>query len=618
MKRLITVILLSAFIVSSFGQEEKPGLENPMSVDYLKKNVRKDHPRLVYTKKSIKQVRKKLDSDPVVKNMYAAIKLNADEIYDQALLERNMKGKRLLSVSREFLYRINILGFIYLMEEDQKALDRINEEVIAVCSFSDWNPRHFLDVGEMALGVALALDWTKGELPAATIALAKNALRDKALKPSWPADGRRWHTAYSSNNWNQVCAGGLIAASITLAEDEAELASKTIHRALEGLPNALWSYAPDGVYPEGSTYWQYGTSYSVVTIGMFESAFGTDFGHYEYPGFKESAMFRTLCNAPSGMYYNFFDCSDQRSESGDIILAWFAMKSSIPTYFERERFLSDPAEMGKLSRLMGIAMAWLSAYEENNDIIIPEAWKGEGENPIVILSAPENDPHQFYLGCKGGSASLSHANMDAGSFVFELNGIRWSVDPGRQDYNTIEQTGFDLWGRGQDADRWTLLSKNNFGHSTITVNNQPFIVNEKATLFDFNDSETPAASFDLSPVYGGNITSLHRSFLKESTSSLLIEDKIELSENTRSITWQLMTQADVEIVNDGAILRQDGKELKLTNLSHPEIKVSVISLDPPPLKLDRRIDGLKRLEIRIPAWIIEKGTTKLQVRLSEY
>jgi hypothetical protein len=34
------------------------------------------------------------------------------------------------------------------------------------------------------------------------------------------------------------------------------------------------------------------------------------------------------------------------------------------------------------------------------------------------------------------------------------------------------------------------------------------------------------------------------------------------------------------------------------------------------LELDRQIEGLKRIEIRIPAWTIENGKTTLKVRLS--
>ena len=83
-----------------------------------------------------------------------------------------------------------------------------------------------------------------------------------------------------------------------------------------------------------------------------------------------------------------------------------------------------------------------------------------------------------------------------------------------------------------------------------------------------------------------------------------------------SITWQLITAADVEITKGGAILRQDGKQLTLQNLSHPDLMVSVISLDPPPLELDRKIENLKRLEIRLPAYVFKEGDGSIRVRLT--
>ena len=82
-----------------------------------------------------------------------------------------------------------MLGMVYRIEKEQKVLDRINDEVIAVCNFSDWNPSHFLDVAEMSMAIAFALDWTAGALPRTTIDLAKSALIEQGIKPSWPADG---------------------------------------------------------------------------------------------------------------------------------------------------------------------------------------------------------------------------------------------------------------------------------------------------------------------------------------------------------------------------------------------------------------------------------------------
>ncbi|NJL77236.1 MAG: hypothetical protein HC892_21670 [Saprospiraceae bacterium] len=77
----------------------------------------------------------------------------------------------------------------------------------------------------------------------------------------------------------------------------------------------------------------------------------------------------------------------------------------------------------------------------------------------------------------------------------------------------------------------------------------------------------------------------------------------------------MMTTADVAIVNGGALLSQDGKQLKINILSHPELTVSVISLFPAPLALDRQIPGLKRVEVQIPAYILAEGGSSFRVEL---
>ncbi|MDX1284637.1 MAG: hypothetical protein R3182_06485, partial [Draconibacterium sp.] len=75
-------------------------------------------------------------------------------------------------------------------------------------------------------------------------------------------------------------------------------------------------------------------------------------------------------------------------------------------------------------------------------------------------------------------------------------------------------------------------------------------------------------------------------------------------------------QAEIQPIESGAILKQDGKELKLEILSQENIQVSVISLDPPPMEIDKTIENLKRIEIRVPAWIFGEKEGVLKVRLS--
>lgn len=609
-RRVLTFVLALPAIASSTTAEELPRLDNPMSVEYLHSELRPDHPRLVFTPQILEDLKAKLKTDPVLRNLVQGLRLDAEQIQNEPLLERKMKGHRLLQVANEMLGRINRLGAVYLLEKDPAVLARINEELLAVCAFEDWNPPHFLDTATMSLAVALALDWTDGALPESTIQLAKEALVEKGLQPSWP-ETKVPHWVYNNNNWNQICHGGLIAAAIAVAEEEPELAARTIHRALDALPHGLAEYAPDGVYPEGPSYWRYGTSFSVITIAMLESAFGRDFGIPDVPGFMESALFRLMCIAPSGQYYNFADSGGWRGPNGDLLLAWFAARTGNKVFYEKERFLNYGA-----SGYPGVALAWMSQYEEKSDQPLPRVWKGEGKNPIVVFTGGESDPHAYYFGGKGGRASLHHGNMDAGSFVFELNGVRWVVDPGNQSYYELEKTGFRQWGRKQDAERWILLTKNNFGHSTLTVNGEPFLVDGHAPLIDFRAGDQPTAAFDLTEIYGPNVRSAVRRFTKDSPTSLVIEDRIKVSEATETLTWQLLTTAEVEILEGGALLHQDGQTLKLENRNHPGLPLSVVSLDPPPLKLDLRIEGLKRLEIEIPASAAVSETITINVRLS--
>ena len=601
------VCLCAGVVRSVVAVESIMKLDDPISREDLEQNLRESRPRLILTEQRLVDLKARLTADPLVRHHYETLKANAQRVMAKDLLERKMQGRRLLDVSREMLYRMNMLGMVYSVEVDAATLGRINDEVVAVCEFSDWNPSHYLDVAEMSLAVALALDWTAGALPASTIELAQHALIEKGIQPSWQKS--MWWEKWD-NNWNQVCHAGMIAAAIEVAEREPELAAKTIQRALNGIPYALAEYAPDGVYPEGASYWFYGTTFTVLTIEMLRSALGSDFGIPKSPGFMESALFKTLCCAPSGDYFNFADCGDRRGSICDTTLAWFAAETGNGLYFEKERLLSS-GETTTLSRNDGAALVWISRFEETDRSREPAAWKGDGANPVVIF----RDGDCYFAG-KGGRGTVNHGNMDAGSFVFELDGVRWVVDPGNQSYHQLEKTGFDLWGRTQDAERWQLLTKNNYGHSTLTVDGKLHVVDGMARIIAFETNPVAKATIDLGRTFRGQLATATRTFTKESPSSLLIEDELAFLPGTQRVTWQLVTTSDVALTDSGAVLSQNGKRLKLENLSHLGTPIQIVSLAPPPLELDRRIKGLKRLELTLPADKSQEGKMTIRVRLA--
>ncbi len=206
--------------------------------------------------------------------------------------------------------------------------------------------------------------------------------------------------------------------------------------------------------------------------------------------------------------------------------------------------------------------------------------------------------------------------MDAGTFILELGGVRWVIDPGNQRYYLLNKIGFNLAGHCQECPRWTLLTKKNQGHSTITVNDERFDVNGKAEIIDFKDDDQPEVTIDMTDLYFKNLNSLQRKIIKENNRSVLIADEFETNDSTQNIVWGLMTVADVFPTENGAVLKQDGKELNVTILEPEGTTFSIISLDPPPLKIDKTINNLKRLEIRVPAWTVNKNNGTIKVRLS--
>ena len=102
--RILPLLLLICYSWSGFSQghhtKDIPKLENPITVEFLQKNLVEGHPRLVLNQEIESVLRKKLKTDPVIQNVYAAIKLNAQQIFDTPLLERKKVGRRLFGTSR--------------------------------------------------------------------------------------------------------------------------------------------------------------------------------------------------------------------------------------------------------------------------------------------------------------------------------------------------------------------------------------------------------------------------------------------------------------------------------------------------------------------------------------
>ena len=583
------------------------GYENPVSREWIEQRLFSTSPRLILTPQLEYMIWQQLDKgDSLVAGGLELIKRHADSIVNLEPLERRQTGRRLLGVSREAINRLTTLSLSYSFLRDPAHLQRLEEELRAVCNFSDWNPSHFLDVAEMACGVALALDWTGEWLAPEVDSLARFALINKALKPGLGRSPNNWWID-TDNNWNMVCHGGLSIAALAVYEDAPQLATDILYQAVEHIPLALEPYAPDGIYPEGTSYWTYATTYLTACISAYESALGTDFGFTGAPGLMESAKFSQVMAAPSGEYYNFFDSGLEgfHSLSHFGLLSWFARRSgsgldwdAYALLLERELQAMQQLRSTRFYPVFFLDLVRLGRNRQSS-FIYPEFWSGGGDEPVVIMREGQNQAGSLFLAAKGGRAADNHGNMDAGSFIFELNGVRWSLDPGNQNYNELEQImGGGLWSSAQDSPRWSLLTKHSGGHSTLVVNGEMHLADARAPLIRRElRGGLPQFTFDLSALYGDNIKRAHRSFSKLTGTRLRIVDELEFSAMTRELSWQMITRADVFVREYGLELQQGNSRLYLRIPSRTPYEVKVISLYPPPLPYDKKIEDLNRVEI---------------------
>ncbi len=540
-----------------------------------------DHPRLLLTKVQEDDIKESLKRNPEFRKIDEYIKKIADNTITEEPLIFKKDGKRLLAVSRRALTRLYYLSYSYRLTGDKKYLNRAEEELNAISEFESWNPSHFLDVGEMCMAVSIAYDWLYKDLQESTKKNVRKAIIEKAFKPSYVKEDAWFLERH--NNWNSVCNAGLVYGALAIMEYEKEQSIAIIERALKSNLLPLETYAPNGNYPEGPGYWNYGTSFQVMMFSALESALGSDNGLSKAPGFMESACYMIFSTGTSGNYFNYYDGS--ASTEANSSMFWFADKLKDPSllYFEiplinngkytqvdksdAHRYLPNAIIFGKDLTLSKINPP------------VKTTFNGKGMTPISIARTSWEAGKGKYLGMKAGKASDPHGHMDQGTFVYDIGNLRWAMDFGLQSYITLESKGVDLWNMSQNSQRWDIFRYNNFNHNTLSINNQLHNVEGRSEIIKtYENKNELGAKVDLAPAL--NLNNELKTATRKATivddSYLRIEDVIETNDKPVNLRWNMATPAFAEIVDKNTIkLSQQGKILLVKFSAEVPFKLAI-------------------------------------------
>ncbi|MBO4447609.1 MAG: glycoside hydrolase family 88 protein [Bacteroidales bacterium] len=553
------------------------------------------HPRLILTDEELASVRSQIESgrNEPLSLLHAGIMEKTDELLSAKPLvyKKDASGKRILGVSRNAAQRISYCAYAYRYTGDKRYLDKAVETLRTVCSFSDWNPGHYLDVCEMASGVGLGYDWLYGALDSELRATIEDRLKRYAFDtiektPADPATPAYKHEDIwiQKNNRNQVNLAGLVCAALAVEEVYPQLVRSLISRAVESnRPVVEFIYNPDGAYPEGPGYWNYGTSYQVWLNTLLSERYGNTFGLDEVPGFRKTPYFEIFAVGSSGQQFNFCDCRPENSPH--YALWYFASLLGDPSilYNEVNYLKSEDYTASQQRALIFIPLKFAARINPEDIKPSPKrVFAADGVNPLVLARTGWGDS-DLYLAAKGGKAAQSHAHMDAGEFVFDAYGVRWSKDVYFYPYDQVEKplklAGGNYWSFTQDSFRWRVSRVNCHWHSTLIFDEEDHLVDGFVNkIAEFDTPECKGASFDLTPLYSGPV-SVVRTTVIRNDSFLEVTDRIKTGSRSHNVRFNLVSEGEPEIVEDGILLRRNGVTMKLST-SGAQVLYKIWPTDP--------------------------------------
>lgn len=195
---------------------------------------------------------------------------------------------------------------------------------------------------------------------------------------------------------------------------------------------------------------------------------------------------------------------------------------------------------------------------------------------IFSSHAQDLPKHPRIIGIKGGSPSLNHAHMDAGSFVMDANGERWVMDLGGHGYHKLESTGMDIWDKSPGGDRWKIFRYTNFSHSTLAFDSNFQNINASADIINsYCKKEKKGASVDLSAIYSASTDKVIRDVSIVNDNHVRIVDTVVNNQSASSMRWAILTADNINIIDENlAVITINGKTCSL-KIIDPAKKVAL-------------------------------------------
>ena len=554
--------------------------EKELGPDSFVNNL-KQHPRVFV--RDWDEMRAKIDATYETRQWYANLKKTADQALVSATTKHVVSANgNVLNSARTGRDRIQALAFVYKMTDDKRYLDKAYTEMVEMGDWPDWSAFiSDLVTAEILQGYAACYDWLYDDLTAEQ----KQTIIDILKKMAFPTfiyhyeDATSWNVTTISINWNPVCNTSNIMAALAIADEEPELAEYILEKAPPRIQNALAPYAPQGAYPEGVSYWDYGTTFVVYGNDLMENAFVDGFTvpdnylHWKAPGMADTCDYAIYFDGPAGRF-DYGDCAGGHTSCE--IMYWAADRFNKPHYAWRQDAIQR--ETGKY--LSGYpAITSLCWYNPDNAYLEPGAFpldkfyyteKDEKRlNGVAMRSSWENSS-ALYAAMQGGYNQANHQHWSLGTYVIDHMGKRFIRVLGQHNYALDDAKQKIYYKRAEaynclvanpsaapDQNKMALANMINHGTSDNTAFGILDMTDVYATVLDKNEK----------PLIADAKRGL---MLTDNRSRVIVQDEVDVNGAT-DFYWFANTDAGIKIARDGrsAVLNMDGDEMLVRMIEAP-------------------------------------------------
>jgi hypothetical protein len=534
------------------------------------KILRTEHPRLYIYPEKLKEIKELQESDAFFRELKGGLINRADRLTFYDPVEFKITGLRMLKNCQKILSRVSTLALAYHLTEDYKYALRAKEELISAADFPHWNKDHFLDTAELITAFAIGYDWLFHVLSKTDLLIIKSAMINQGLKTGLEEYKNNIWWAKHKYNWNQVCNGALIIGSLVIGDEEPQLASEIFRLTTKNLPIAFNSYGKDGGWEAGPDYWQYTTWYSALLIDALQSVTGNDLDLLKTKGFDKTGLFPVYSAGPNDQYFNFADADEDFKALP--VLFWLGKQFNIETcILENHRLLKKSLKHNE--DLDAFNLIWYQPVVKSPQPL-PVSRLFRDIN-ILYMRSEWAKKEAIFTTLKGGFNQADHAHLDLGSFILDMNGVRWASELGRDNYDLPNY--FDL---SEGGGRWNYFRLNTKSHNTLVLNNDNQRALAKSEIVNFHAStDESAGAIDLSEAYVPHAKSVFRTIILLKNDGIIVKDKIEWAGPQKLIQWQMLTDAKITLLGRKAELRKGGKTIYATLHQPDDAVFEVISAE---------------------------------------